>query len=219
MDGAKEAVRTPLQALKTALGESAVFYAPGLADCRNPDPQAIPQAVVAAQKADVVLAFVGEDAGLSGEARCRAFLDLPGAQMELIKAVAHTGKPVAAIVMAGRPLTISGFVDRVQALLWAWHPGTLGGPAIVDLLLGKAIPSGHLPVTFPRTVGQVPMYYNQKNTGRPPKPGQKGTPTGTPLNPENFTSLHMDVDFTPQFPFGFGLSYTSFHYSPVSLSA
>ena len=219
MDGKKDAVQTPLQALRERLGESSVVYARGAKDCRDPAPCLVEEAVAAAKQADVVLLFIGEDAGLSGEAHSRAYLDVPGVQEELVKAVASTGRPVVTVVMAGRPLTMGSLLDRVQAVLWAWHPGTMGGPAIADLLFGKASPSGRLPVSFPRTTGQIPLYYAKKNTGRPPKPGVRGVPSGTPLDPKDFTSRYLDEDYDPQFAFGFGLTYTSFTYAGLSLSA
>jgi len=165
------------------------------------------------------LLFIGEEQILSGEAHCRAFLNLPGAQEELVAALAATGKPIAAIIMAGRPLTFRAVADKVHAILYAWHPGTMGGPAIADVVFGLANPSGKLPVTFPRTVGQVPIYYAHKNTGRPPSVNELGIPMGTPLDPRGFTSKYLDVDFTPEYPFGFGLSYTRFEYSNIQVSA
>lgn len=223
MDGVPAAVRTPLMAWRTVLGSERLLYAPGLKSARDTDTDTalLEAAVAAAKAADVVVLCLGEDAGLSGEAHCRAFLGLPGAQPHLVAqvAAAAAGKPVIAVVMAGRPLEVAGFVDSVNALLWAWHPGTMGGPAIVDLLLGREAPSGRLPVSFPRTVGQIPTYYNKKNTGRPPVEGEWGAPLGTPLDPKDFTAKYMDADFTPQFPFGFGLGYTTFSYSAVTLTA
>lgn len=108
---------------------------------------------------------------------------------------------------------------RVQAVVYAWHPGTMGGPAIRDVLFGDAGPSGKLTVTFPRTVGQVPIYYAHMNTGRPPSPDELGIPLGTPVDPKGFTSKYLDVDYTPEYPFGFGLSYTKFEYANLRLSA
>jgi beta-glucosidase len=219
MDGVAHAVQTPLAALRASLGAENVTYCPALPGVRSTDTSLFPEALAAARAADVVILMLGEDAGLSGEAHCRAFLDLPGAQADLVAQVAAVGKPVVAVVMAGRPLLLGGVQDQLNALLWAWHPGTMGGPAIVDLLFGQATPGGRLPVTFPRTVGQIPTYYNRKNTGRPPYEGEWGAPMGTPLDPKDFTSRYMDVDFKPLYPFGFGLSYTTFEFSPVILSA
>jgi len=175
--------------------------------------------VDAVRGADVALLFLGEEQILSGEARSRAFLDLPGAQEALVEAVAGAGKPVVAIIMAGRPLTFHNVAARAGAVLYAWHPGTMGGPAIAKLLLGRAAPSGRLPITFPRTVGQVPIYYAHLNTGRPAAETELGIPMGSPVRPTGYTSKYIDVDFTPEYPFGFGLTYTEFDYSGLRLSA
>lgn len=217
-DGVGEDSRTPLQALQEALGEERVVHARGLENCRGRDEKLIAEAVDAAREADAVLAFVGEDALLSGEAHCRAFLDLPGAQQELIEALAATGRPLVVVVMTGRPLTLGPVVEKAGALLIAWHPGTMGGPAIADLLLGAESPSGRLPATFPRAVGQLPLYYARKSTGRPPDEDAPSIPLGTPLNPESFKSAYLDVDHRPLFPFGFGLSYATFEYADLKLS-
>jgi len=153
--------------------------------------------------------FVGEDASQSGEASSRAYLSLSGAQLDLIKAVQETGTPIVMVVMAGRPLEIGPLLEAAPAVLMAWHPGTMGGPAVADVLFGDYSPSGKLPVSWPRTVGQIPIYYNHKNTGRPwpdpfkmPGPGRAGYFTG-----------YFDLPQSPQFPFGYGLSYTQFEYS------
>jgi beta-glucosidase len=145
-------------------------------------------------------------------------LDLPGAQRELVDEIAQVGKPIVAVILAGRPLTFHGSAEKVQAVLYAWHPGTMGGPAIADLLFGDAVPSGKLTMTFPRTVGQVPIYYAHLNTGRPPSASELGIPMGNPLNPVGYTSKYVDVDFTPEYPFGYGLSYTRFDYSGLKIS-
>jgi beta-glucosidase len=175
--------------------------------------------VDAARRADVAVLFVGEEAILSGEARSRAFLDLPGAQDALIDAVHATGKRVILVVMAGRPLTFHDAAAQSAAVLYAWHPGAMGGPALSRLLLGGAVPSGRLPVSFPRTVGQVPIYYAQLSTGRPASGKELGIPLGNPENPSGYTSKYIDVDFTPEYPFGYGLTYTRFEYSNLHLSA
>jgi beta-glucosidase len=219
MDLVPDDTVTPLVALREALAGSAeVCYAPGLDHARSTDTGGFEAARGAAEDSDAVVVFLGEDAGLSGEAHCRAFLDLPGAQEQLLEALAETGKPIIAVVMTGRPLVLSRAIDRVAALLIAWHPGTMGGPALADLLLGRASPSGKLPVSFPRTVGQVPVYYSHMNTGRPVVPGGEDIPLGTPLDPVGFRSSYLDADTRPLFPFGFGLSYTTFSYSDLVLS-
>ena len=205
-------VRTPLGALRQALGENRVLFAPGLKDSRDNSHDGFAAAIAAARGADAVLLFLGEEASLSGEASARAYLDLPGAQEALVNEVSQSGRPVIAVVMAGRPLTFHNVAGKMNAILYAWHPGTMGGPAIADALLGDAVPSGKLPVTFPRTVGQVPIYYNHLNTGRPP--AENG-----PEADNRFTSKYLDVSFTPEYPFGYGLSYTQFEYTNLRLSA
>ena len=146
---------------------------------------------------------MGEEAILSGEARCRADIDLPGKQTELLAALKRTGKPVVMIVMAGRPLTITREAEMADGILYAFHGGTMAGPALADLIFGKSVPSGKLPVTIPRMVGQVPIYYAHKNTGRPASNitlmddieiGAKQTSIG-------FTSYHLDAGDRPLFPF------------------
>ncbi len=217
MDGRPEDVRTPLASLREMLGDSRVYYAAGLKNSRSVDQSGFAAALDAARKAEIILLFLGEEQILSGEARSRAFLDLPGAQAELVSALAKLGKPMVAIIQAGRPLTFHQTAAQVRAVLWAWHPGTMGGPAIADLLFGRAAPSGKLTVTFPRTVGQVPIYYAHLNTGRPATAAELGIPMGSPVDPKGYTSKYIDVDFTPEYPFGYGLSYTEFEYSNLRL--
>jgi beta-glucosidase len=205
-------VRTPLAALRQALGENRVLFAPGLKNSRDTGHDGFAAAVTAARGADAVLLFLGEEASMSGEASARAYLDLPGAQEALVNEVSQAGKPVIAVVMAGRPLTFHNVAGKVNAILYAWHPGTMGGPAIADAILGDAVPSGKLPVTFPRTVGQVPIYYNHESTGRPP------AESGPEAN-NKFSSKYLDVSYTPEYPFGYGLSYTQFEYTNLRVSA
>jgi beta-glucosidase len=219
MDGRPEDVETPLAALRRMLGDARVLFAPGLKNSRDMSTAAFEAARTVARRADVILLFLGEEQILSGEAHSRAFLDLPGAQARLAEEIVALGKPVIAIFMAGRPLTFHDTAAKVKAILWAWHPGTMGGPAIVDLLFGRATPSGKLTVTFPRTVGQVPLYYAHLNTGRPALPAELGIPMGNPAEPKGYTSKYLDVDFTPEYPFGYGLSYSEFQYSNLRLSA
>lgn len=219
MDGRAADVETPLAAFRALLGAGRVLYAPGLKDSRDMSRSGFPAAVDAARRADVALLFLGEEAILSGEARSRAYLDLPGAQEALFDAVLTAGKPVVVVIMAGRPLTFDHVAMRAGAVLYAFHPGTMGGPAIAKLLLGRAAPSGRLPITFPRTVGQVPIYYSHLNTGRPPAVTETGVPVGNPARPEGYTSKYIDVDFTPEYPFGYGLTYTKFEYSNLRVSA
>jgi beta-glucosidase len=241
-DGIPGDTVTPLRALREALkGRCDVRHAPGVEHCRSDSDAGFAEARRLAADCDAVVMFLGEDALLTGEAHSRAFLNLPGVQEELARSIADLGRPVSVVVMAGRPLALTGLADRVGALLYAWHPGTMGGPALADLLLGITSPSGKLPVTFPRTVGQVPVYYSHKNTGRPPldsarggpllsrggdpelaegppAPSSRKIPMGTPLDPQGFCSNYLDVDHEPLFPFGYGLSYARFAYSDLRLS-
>lgn len=218
MDGRSEDVETPLAALRRTLGSERVVYAHGLQNSRDTSHDGFRAAVDAARAANVVVLFLGEEQILSGEARSRAFLNLPGAQEALVDEIARVGKPMVAVILAGRPLTFHDLASKVNSILYAWHPGTMGGPAIASLLLGESAPSGKLTITFPRTVGQVPIYYSHLNTGRPPAPEQRGIPMGDPGNPVGYTSKYLDVDATPEYPFGFGLSYTTFEYSNLRLS-
>src|SRR5215510_7893367 len=165
------------------------------------------EAVRAARDSDVVILAVGESADMSGEAASRASLDLPGRQLELAKAVAAAGKPFVVVLMNGRPLTINWIADNAPAILETWFGGTQAGNAIADVLFGDINPGGKWPVTFPRNVGQIPIYYGHKNTGRPPDPKNK------------YTSKYLDAPVTPLFPFGYGLSYTTFRLTNLTLSA
>ena len=221
-DGDKSHNITPLKALKEQFGkEINIIYEPVLKYSRDKDSTDYEKARMIAKEADVVLLFVGEESILSGEAHSLSDLNLQGVQSQLLSALAKTKIPLVTIVMAGRPLTIEEELKQSNAVLCAWHPGTMGGPAIVNLLFGKANPSAKLPITFPKNVGQIPMYYNHLKTGRPAN--------GSELNLGNIpveasqTSLgnksyYLDSGNDPLFPFGFGLSYTSFEYGKISLS-
>jgi beta-glucosidase len=161
-------------------------------------------AVSAAQAADVTVVVVGEPAGDTGEASSRTSLDLPGQQLALVQQIAATGKPYVVVLMNGRPLTIPWLAQNAPALLEAWYPGTEGGDAIADALFGKVNPSGKLPMSFPVNVGQVPISYNELPTGRPYDPNNK------------YTSRYLDAPDAPQYPFGYGLSYTTFTFGNLS---
>ena len=209
---------TPLTALREALDDSVdVRYAPGLDPSWSRSRDGFPEAVAAATGADVALVFLGEDAILSGEAHCRADIGLPGAQSALLEAVHGTGTPVVAVLMTGRPLALESDLPRMDALLCAWHPGSMAGPALVDLLFGGHSPSGRLPVTFPRVTGQIPIYYGHKNTGRPATEETwtrlDDVPRGAHQVSVGNTSFHMDTHYTPLFPFGYGLTYGDVHYA------
>ncbi|HEY0099145.1 MAG TPA: beta-glucosidase BglX [Pyrinomonadaceae bacterium] len=164
------------------------------------------EAVRTARAADAVIIAVGESAEMSGEAASRASLDLPGRQLELIQAIHATGKPYVVVLMNGRPLTINWLAENSPAILETWFAGTQAGHAIADVLFGDVNPGGKLPVTFPRSAGQSPLYYNHKRTGRPP-------------TDQKYTSKYLDVPWTPLYPFGYGLSYTQFRLSNLQLSA
>ena len=222
-DGEKIRTQTPLNAIKEMVGDKVqVIYEPGLAYSREKNPAGVAKAASAASRADVILAFVGEESILSGEAHCLADLDLQGDQKALIAALAKTGKPVVTVVMAGRPLTIGKEVEESAAVLYSFHPGTMGGPALADLLWGKAVPSGKTPVTFPKMVGQIPVYYAHNNTGRPATRNEvllNDIAVEAGQTSLGCTSFYMDAGFDPLFPFGYGLSYTTFKYSNVKLSS
>lgn len=222
-DGDKTHTVTSLTAIKQLVGDKVqVIYEPGLTYSRETNQTGVAKAVAAASRADVILAFVGEEAILSGEAHCLADLNLQGDQSALIAALAKTGKPVVTVVMAGRPLTIGKEVEQSAAVLYSFHPGTMGGPALADLLWGKAVPSGKTPVTFPKEVGQIPIYYAHNNTGRPATRDEvllKDIPINAGQTSNGCRSYYLDAGFEPLFPFGYGLSYTTFKYSNVKLSS
>ncbi len=216
-DGQSAHTVTPLKALQERF-PGKVTYVQGLRNSRSRR-ERFDDVVAAARRADVVLVFLGEEAILSGEAHSLADLNLKGSQSELLAALKATGKPVVATVMAGRPLTIERDLPNCGALLYAFHPGTMGGPALANLLFGDVNPSGKTPVTFLRTVGQAPLYYSHNMTGRPYNgetllddiPEEAGqTSLGN-------TSYYLDYGAYPLFPFGYGLSYTSFAYSGIAL--
>jgi beta-glucosidase len=176
----------------------------------------IAEAVAGAQKADLVILTLGESPDMSGEAASRAHLGLPGRQQELLEAIVHTGKPVVLILFSGRPLTVPWAFEHVPAVVAAWFPGIASGPALTRMLFGNVNPSGRLVVSWPRSVGQEPLYYNALNTGRPPGSIDVSHP------PDNidarYISRYIDEDNAPQFPFGYGQSYTTFSYGTTRIS-
>lgn len=217
----KEHCITPLEALTEAYGKNSIVYTAGLDYSRDKNEAGIARAVAAARAADVVVMVGGEEAVLSGEAHCRADISLPGAQTKMLEALKATGKPVVLIIMTGRPMTVAYETELADAVLYMFHGGTMAGPAVADMLSGKAVPSGKLPVSMPNMVGQEPLYYNHKNTGRPAAdmvliddiPLEAGqTSTGC-------TSFYLDAGDGAAFPFGFGLSYTTFVYGDIKLSS
>ncbi|MEM2029096.1 MAG: beta-glucosidase BglX, partial [Candidatus Bathyarchaeia archaeon] len=163
------------------------------------------EAVRAAEESDVAIVVVGESRDMSGEAASRAYLNLPGVQEDLLKTVYATGTTIIMVLMNGRPLSISWPAENIPSIIEAWFPGIQAGHAIADIIFGDYNPGGKLPVSFPRTVGQVPIYYNHKSTGRPPSPENR------------WTSKYIDAPYTPLFPFGHGLSYTRFEYSCLKI--
>jgi beta-glucosidase len=189
-------------------GNTRLLYAKGCAitDTSHAD---FKEAVDVAAQADIIIMSVGEARDMSGEAKSRSNIHLPGVQEELIKAVHATGKPVIVMINAGRPLVFNWTADNVPAILYTWWLGTKAGDAIADVLFGDYNPSAKLPISFPRTEGQIPVYYNYLSTGRP-----------APNDSETFyRSGYIDLPNSPKFPFGYGLSYTNFAYSDIELSS
>ncbi len=178
-------------------------------DKRSPQ-ELIDEALAIAAQSDVIVAALGESAEMSGESSSRTNLDIPGVQKDLLKALLKTGKPVILVLFTGRPLTLTWEEENVPAILNVWFPGSEAGYAVADVLFGDVNPSGKLSATFPKNVGQVPLFYNHKNTGRP-------LPDGKWF--QKFRSNYLDVDNDPLYPFGFGLSYSSFSYSDITLSS
>ncbi|CAN5363473.1 beta-glucosidase BglX [soil metagenome] len=193
--------------LREALAErlhDKLIYARGVGPAGD-SAEDFPDAMNAAARADLVVLALGESRDMSGEAASRSRLDLPGRQLELLKKIVETGKPVVLVLFNGRPLSLPWEAAHVPAILEAWYPGIQAGPALVRTLFGEANPSGKLTASFPRSLGQIPLYYNYFNTGRP-SPGADRYVTG-----------YIDDEHTPLFPFGWGLSYTKFEYSPTHL--
>lgn len=225
LDGEAEHSVTPLTSIRAysaAHGGSATYEPamPSSLSRETPDARRIAELM---GNADVAVVFVGEESRLSGEAHSLSDLNLTGAQSELLRMVKTCGKPVVAVVLAGRPLTIGRDLPNADALLYSFHPGTMGGPAICRLLYGEVSPSGKLPVTIPAEPGQIPLYYNHENTGRPAPEDTRGIlyagADGTAQTSAGDVSRYLDSGNTPLFPFGFGLTYTTFEYSKARLSS
>ncbi|MHC5110535.1 MAG: beta-glucosidase BglX [Planctomycetota bacterium] len=196
---------TVLEGIRSRAGKgTSVHHAKGC-DVRGGQRDGIAEAVALARKCDVVLLVVGESEDMSGEAHCRTSLDIPDIQKELIKAVHATGVPTAMILMNGRPMSIGWSTENMAAILETWHLGVECGHAVADVVFGDFNPGGKLPVTFPRTVGQIPIHYNHKRTGRPPQTQGR------------WSSKYLEVPSSPLYPFGYGLSYTTFAYSNLSI--
>ena len=216
-DGQKEHSVTPLAALRK---EYDVIWEPGLSYSRDKNTSDFAKVRRAAAQAEAAVVFVGEEAILSGEAHSLSDLNLQGAQSELIEEVAKAGKPVVVVVLAGRPLTIERDLANCDAMLYSFHPGTMGGPALADLIKGNAVPSGKLPMTFLRAAGQAPFYYNHNNTGRPCNGTEtllEDIPIAAGQTSLGCTSYYLDTGYGPLFPFGYGLSYTTFEYGKPSV--
>lgn len=205
----KDRIVSQYEGLKNALPKSTkLLYAKG-AEVEGTDTSLFAEAVKAAEAADVVVLSLGEGHAMSGEAKSRSMLEFTGVQQQLLEAVHQTGKPIVLLINAGRPLVFNWASEHVDAIVYSWWLGTEAGNSIADVLLGKVNPSGKLPMSFPRSVGQVPVYYNHYNTGRP---------ASSPTN-RNYVSAYIDLDNGPAYPFGYGLSYTTFSYTPITLSA
>jgi beta-glucosidase len=205
-DGRVEDAVTLLEGLQQKLGSRVKIRQALGCDLKCESDAGFKQAVDAAKDSDFTIVAVGEDSDWSGEASSRSNIDLPGKQLELVKAIHATGKPYAVVLMNGRPLTINWVAENSPAILETWFGGTMAGPAIADTLFGDANPGGKLPITFPRSTGQIPIYYNQKRTGRPFDASQK------------YTSKYLDLPNTPLYPFGHGLSYTQFRLRDLKLN-
>jgi beta-glucosidase len=229
-NGRAEDVITPLEGIKAKLAHAQVLYAKGVdipsferqapgeagaapaplsatgvaGAATTAGPGGIEQAAGAAQKADATIIFLGELAAMTGEASSRASLDLPGQQQELLQAVVATGKPVVLVLESGRPLDIRWANDHVAAIIQAWYPGVQAGTAIADVLFGEVSPSARLPISWPRSVGQIPVYYNHKTTGRP-------------TSADRWHTGYLDESSEPLFPFGYGLTYATFRYSNIKV--
>jgi beta-glucosidase len=204
--GRNEDTVTVLDGIQRALPNTKISYTPG-ASPESSSVSGIDAAERAAKTADAVLLVVGEGGDMTGEARSRSSIGLPGAQQLLFDRLQKVGKPLVVILVNGRALAIGDVAEQARAVVEVWHLGHEMGNAVADVLFGDVNPSGKLPVTFPRTTGQVPLYYNHKQTGRPPQAA------------ERYTSKYTDVHWTPQYPFGHGLSYTTFGYEAPRLSA
>ena len=205
--GVREESVTLLEGLtKRYAGTAIRFITAAGCDLTTDDQSGFAEAVTAARQADIVVAVMGEHYDWSGETASRSDITLPGAQRDLLRTLESTGKPVVLVVLSGRPLDLSWEDAHLEAIVEAWYPGTTAGDAIADVLSGDYNPSGRLPMTFPRTVGQVPIHYDMKSTGRPADESGK---------PNKYTSRYLDVPNSPQYCFGYGLSYTTFGYSDL----
>jgi len=193
--------------MQQAAGKSKLLYAKGC-DITDTSKAGFDEAYKTAMQADVVIMAMGERPDMTGEAKSRSNIHLPGVQEELIKAISATGKPLVVLLMSGRPMVFNWTADHVPAILYTWWLGNQAGNAIADVLYGNYNPAAKLPITFPRTEGQIPIYYDHYNTGRPAH-GDKDV---------NYTSAYIDLQNSPKYAFGYGLSYTTFGYSNLKFS-
>ncbi|HEX2962280.1 MAG TPA: glycoside hydrolase family 3 N-terminal domain-containing protein [Ignavibacteriales bacterium] len=207
--GKEDRLISPFEGLKNKAGNTKLFYAEGCG-IEDTSKAGFNEAVELAKKVDLVIMVVGERYDMSGEAKSRSNIHIPGVQEDLIKAVQASGKPVVVLIMAGRPLVFNWTADNVPAIVYTWWPGSQAGNAIADVLYGSYDPSGKLPMTFPRSEGQIPVYYNYLNTGRPAPEDD---------SPAIYRSGYIDMVKSPRFPFGYGLSYTTFKYDNMKLSS
>jgi len=193
--------------MQQAAGSTKLLYAKGC-DITDTSHAGFDEAYKTAMQADVVIMAMGERPDMTGEAKSKANINIPGVQEELIQKIMSTGKPVVVLLMAGRPMVFNWTADHVPVILYTWWLGNQAGDAMADVLYGNYNPGAKLPITFPRTEGQIPIYYNHYNTGRPPQND----------NDVNYTSAYIDLPNSPKFAFGYGLSYTTFGYSNLKLS-
>ncbi|QNK57563.1 glycoside hydrolase family 3 N-terminal domain-containing protein [Paenibacillus sp. PAMC21692] len=207
--GKREEVVTLADGMRVVAGSSAVT-AVGCGGAERLSDEELAAMLDAARSADVVVLALGEDSEMSGEAGCRSELTLPGSQLELVRQVRALGKPTVAVLFNGRPLDLRGVLTETDAVLEAWYPGTNGGAAVAELLYGIAAPSGRLTMSFPHSAGQIPVYYNAFNTGRPQDPNGERV---------RYVSQYLDVPNEPLLPFGYGLGYTDIRYGEASLSS
>lgn len=219
-DGEKDKTITPLMSFKES--KNKIEFVKGLQYSRDTSTKEFSKAKEIANNSDIILFFGGEEAILSGEAHSRANINLPGAQEKLIKELSKTKKPIVLVIMAGRAISLENIKNDVDAIIMAWHPGTMGGEALRDIIYGTSDPKGKLPISWPKTVGQLPYFYNHKNTGRPADSSSFVPIDKIPIRAWQSSlgnnSHYLDVGFTPEYPFGFGLSYTKFKYSNLEIS-
>jgi len=216
-DGEGDPSITPKEALPEAT------FVEGLTFSRDQNQENFQKVLDAAHAVDVIVFVGGEEAILSGEAHSRGNIQLPGAQEQLLAELAKLNKPIVLVIMAGRPINITHYLKDMQAVLMMWHPGTMGGPALKEMLFGQAEPGGRLPVSWPKAAGQLPYFYNHKNTGRPADPkkfvGIKDIPVGAWQSSLGNESHYLDLGYTPLFPFGYGLSYSKVAYGDIKVSS